>query len=225
MSGIFFVLFIFIFLVLIEILTMMFKLTGLTDEKARFQVITIITGTGFTTKESELITQHKTRRRLAQNVMIIGYIGWATIISFMATIIRDVLMKAFSIYHAAIIITILGIIFYILRNHKVVIFFDNIVEKILIKRRVKQISRKNIYTLLNRKHGYGIYSILIDSDSFLIGKTILESKLKEKEIQVLNIDKGDEYIAFPSPDYVFEEKDNITIYGRVDSIIRMFHIR
>lgn len=39
MTIVFFIIFMLIFLILVEILCILFKLTGLTDEKARFQVI------------------------------------------------------------------------------------------------------------------------------------------------------------------------------------------
>ena len=55
-------------------------------DKARFQVISIITNTGFTTKESELITQHSQRRRIAEMLMLISYVGTATLISVIINI-------------------------------------------------------------------------------------------------------------------------------------------
>ena len=36
-------------------------------EKARFQVISLLTGTGFTTRESEIVLSTRRRRRLARN--------------------------------------------------------------------------------------------------------------------------------------------------------------
>jgi hypothetical protein len=78
-----------IFLIIIEIICVLFRLTGLPEDKARFQVISILMGTGFTTRESELITQHPTRRKLAQTVMILGYVGLAVLISFLANVIQN----------------------------------------------------------------------------------------------------------------------------------------
>ncbi len=48
---------------------MLFMLTGLPERKARFQVISILTNTGFTTGESEVITSSRRRRRLASRMM------------------------------------------------------------------------------------------------------------------------------------------------------------
>ena len=72
---------------LIEILAVVFKLTGLDFDKARFQIISIITHTGFTTRESELIAQHKMRRQIASWLMIISYISQVMLISLFVNIL------------------------------------------------------------------------------------------------------------------------------------------
>ena len=200
MTIVFFMIFILIFLILVEILCILFKLTGLTDEKARFQVISLITSTGFTTKESELIVNHKTRRRLAQYVMILGYVGMATIVSFMAQIISDILLKKFSTIDIIIFTIALVAVFYFLKHPKIGQCLDNFIEKIIVRNQNKAMSKRTFWTLIKRKHGYGIYNIFIDENSFLVGKSILESNLRENEIQILNIDKGNEFISFPRAD-------------------------
>ena len=45
-----------IYLLAIEIFSVAFKLTGLATNKIKLQVASLFTGTGFTTSESELIT-------------------------------------------------------------------------------------------------------------------------------------------------------------------------
>ena len=47
-----FSLIILIYWVITELFTIFFRFTGLPDEKARFQVISLLTGCGFTTRES-----------------------------------------------------------------------------------------------------------------------------------------------------------------------------
>ncbi|MFA6709555.1 MAG: hypothetical protein WCR79_07675, partial [Fusobacterium sp.] len=59
----------------------MFRLTGMSEDKARFQVISLLTNSGFTTSESELILKSKKRRSLAKIIMIFGYTFTATIVS------------------------------------------------------------------------------------------------------------------------------------------------
>ena len=55
---------IFIHQILIEILTAIVRLTGISYDKAEFQVISLLTGTGFTTAESEGMMVTKQRRKL-----------------------------------------------------------------------------------------------------------------------------------------------------------------
>ena len=66
--------------VITELFTFFFRLTGLPAEKARFQVISLLTGTGFTTRESEIILSSRLRRRLARITMLFGYVFNVTIV-------------------------------------------------------------------------------------------------------------------------------------------------
>ena len=47
-----FILFLMIFLIIVDFFAILFRLTGVPIEKARFQVTSLLTGTGFTPKES-----------------------------------------------------------------------------------------------------------------------------------------------------------------------------
>ena len=80
-SLILFVLFIIVYIVISDIITIFFRLTGLTEEKARFQVISLLTNSGFTTRDSEAIVSSSVRRRLARATMLFGYAFTVTIVS------------------------------------------------------------------------------------------------------------------------------------------------
>ena len=80
-SLVLFALFIIVYIVISDIITIFFRLTGLTEEKARFQVISLLTNSGFTTRESEAIVSNKIRRRLARATMLFGYAFTVTIVS------------------------------------------------------------------------------------------------------------------------------------------------
>ncbi|MBR2000686.1 MAG: potassium transporter TrkA, partial [Firmicutes bacterium] len=76
-----FVLLIMFYIVIADIITIFFRLAGMTEEKARFQVISLLTNSGFTTQESEAVVNSKIRRRLATATMIFGYAFTVTILS------------------------------------------------------------------------------------------------------------------------------------------------
>lgn len=219
-----FILFLTIFIIIVNFFAILFRLTGMPIDKARFQVISLLTSTGFTTKESELIVQHPIRRKLASWLMIISYISTAVLISFIIGIISNSLSDAKSLgFTAIIVIAFFIIVYFIMRSSlldKVEYFIEKVVSK--SKRWNEAILNNPIDARLHHKKGYGIYEIFIGKDSKFIGKSIIESNLKSLEIQVLSIDKGDELINFPTPDSIFELADRITIYGNVKNINHTF---
>ena len=66
LAIILFLLVIFVYLVFIEIFTIIYMITGISESKARFQVISLITNTGFTTEDSELIMNSNLRKGIAK---------------------------------------------------------------------------------------------------------------------------------------------------------------
>ena len=75
-----FILIIMLYMVISELFTILFRFTGLPDEKARFQVLSLLTGCGFTTRESEMVLSTRSRRRLARIMMLFGYVFNITIV-------------------------------------------------------------------------------------------------------------------------------------------------
>ena len=55
------------------------RLTGLPETVARFQCLSALTGTGFTTHESEMIVNYPIRRRILVALMIIGNLGLVSV--------------------------------------------------------------------------------------------------------------------------------------------------
>jgi len=55
-------------------------MTGLEKKKARFQALSAFSGTGFTTREAELVINHPVRRKIVTWLMIMGNAGIVTVI-------------------------------------------------------------------------------------------------------------------------------------------------
>ncbi|MED3691026.1 hypothetical protein P4534_19855 [Peribacillus butanolivorans] len=68
MNVVFMMLYFLIIALVIEIAVTLLKLTGLKNTVARFQVISMIIGTGFTTDESKSIIDHPFRRKIVQSL-------------------------------------------------------------------------------------------------------------------------------------------------------------
>lgn len=89
MTLLFLLIYFIIITAVIEIYVILFRLTGLKTEVSRFQVISMMTGTGFTTGESELILGHPIRRKLAIFLILFGAFSLAVIISSISNFLAD----------------------------------------------------------------------------------------------------------------------------------------
>lgn len=81
-----FVVLIIVYQIIISVFTILFRFTGLPQEKARFQVVSILTSCGFTTGESELFISSPRRRKLARRIMLFGYAFTVTIMSALVNV-------------------------------------------------------------------------------------------------------------------------------------------
>lgn len=214
-----FILFIIIFLVVVEFFSILFKLTGLDHKKARFQTISLLTSTGFSTKESESVVQHSTRRKIASMIMIFGYASSVTLVSFIVNILMtDVVYFAKLLFYLSILSTIIFILNKSQLLDKVETALEDNIRANSLWIRFSDKEKK----IINRNKGYGVVEIPIDKDCSIVGKSIVECALINEEIQVLNIDKGYKLIKFPGADYIFEDNDLITVYGNITNINKRF---
>ncbi len=66
--------------------------------------------------------------------------------------------------------------------------------------------------------GYGVGEIYIPEGSKFVGKTILETKLQEQDINVLTLYRGAKVIPNPRKDRVLEPEDKLLCFGKMDSM-------
>ena len=66
---------------LIRLAGVALKLTGMPEQNARFQAISALTGTGFTTTEAEMIVNYPIRRKIIAWLMIFGNLGIVSVLS------------------------------------------------------------------------------------------------------------------------------------------------
>lgn len=217
MSAFYFILICLLLLLITEVVSIILKTTGLDIKKARFQVISIITHTGFTTKESELITQHPLRRKIAMLLMIISYVAQISLIS----VLLNVLLYTRSGVSLLVIFLFIVFVFAMFWSNFLFPRIEHLLENIITSKMIKNKNKKRVYDVLKLNEEYGIGEIVVNPESILHNISLEKSGLKERFIQVLTIDKGDYRVPFPNANYIFEEGDNVTVYGRIESIISL----
>lgn len=203
---------------LVEVLSIALKVTGLDIEKARFQVISIIAHTGFTTRESELITQHPTRRKIVQVLMLVSYVTTATFISIVISALRS--HQEFMFFTLLAAMALILIIF-LFRNKRMLNKLEGIIERQLVKQMKDHSKNKTVEEVLRLNDEYGVAEFIIDEKSPLMGITLNNSGLKQNYIQVLNVDRGSHMVHFPKNDFIFQLGDKVVVYGLINSIKEM----
>jgi len=66
---------------LIRLAAVALKLTGMSEHNAKFQAVSALTGTGFTTREAEMVVNYPIRRKIIALLMIAGNLGIVSVIS------------------------------------------------------------------------------------------------------------------------------------------------
>lgn len=210
-----FIVFILVYVSIAEIFTVLFRLTGLTEEKARFQVISMLTNSGFTTAESELITSSKIRRKLARLTMLFGYSFTVTIVSIIVNIFLALTKAQLEhLWETAIVILISFFILYMLKNFNFIKKnFDNLIEK--IGNKIMFGDKSNVIVILDT-YGSNVMAevkftvIPNELKDIPLGKSNLSQNYNLKIILI----KRDGIMSTQiNGDTIIQENDSVVVFG------------
>ena len=215
-SAIFPIVFIVVlFFFIVRIATVILKLTGLDAKTARFQAISAFTGTGFTTKESEIMLEDEIRRKTAIVLMVLGKVGIVSVIaSFVLSFGKDTFMNDFN---KAVFLSVLLLIFYKITTLKRFSFWLNkfIEKRVIAKGIMKQ---KTLEELFRLPKGYGIAQLHISSESEEQGQTLAGAGFINKDILVLSIERKNKLVPFPRADDIIKDGDTLLCYGLLKNV-------
>lgn len=214
-----------IYLILIELYTILFRMTGLTKEKSKFQVISMITTAGFTTSESEIITSSKVRRRIAVAAMITGTLFSVVIISLIINLFTKIQNSSNSVEHVVWIGVAFGVFIVLLILFKLPIttkLFEKLVE-FVANTFFHVNSNNNVITQLDVYGDDAIEEITINIvPDELVGKTLAESNLKARyHLNILMVQRNKRTINI-NRDTVIQKKDVLLVFGPKKLIERFF---
>ncbi|MBR6071457.1 MAG: TrkA C-terminal domain-containing protein [Acholeplasmatales bacterium] len=214
-----------IYIYIIELFTILFRITGLTKEKAKFQVISLVTCAGFTTSEAEIITLNKRRRHLAIICMITGTIFNVLIISIIINLISNISKSGISVDQIKWISIILVSAIALIILFKIPVIahaLEKITEKFL-RKVVYHSKNDNVLTILDSYDSDAIIEIYLNNVPEVINnKTLAESDLKNKyDINLLMLKRGNRTITI-SRNTVIQKNDKIIVFGNKQTIKDLF---
>jgi len=227
-----FILAIIVSFIVVRIGAIAFQLTGLEWSLAKFQALSCFSGTGFTTKEAELITANKQRRRIASVLIILGNAGLVIMIATLAgslvpqETILSKLSESFLPFHIppylviwvnlAIIVVVVYVIYRVFTHEQFVRKVTNFLRKKIIKKEIFQ--KVSFEELLLSTGGYGVSKITVSTGSPILDKTLFQSELRKYDITVLAITRDVETIPNPRADTKIILGDELICFGKLENI-------
>ena len=209
-----------------ELFTMLFRFTGLPDDKARFQVVSLLTGCGFTTRESELLLSNKSRRRLARITMLFGYVFNITIVSMLINVLLSIKLSSFSnLFSVFIPLLTAAVIIIFLRVPKVRAWGDRLIERLAGK-----LTHGNVANTVLLLDSIGEDSIaqvsLHEVPEALRELPLSKTGLKPNyNIMVMLIEKPGKKAVPAGAGTVLEAGDKLTVFGDYKTVSRVFEAR
>ena len=213
--------------VISELFSLLFRFTGLPEEKARFQVISLLTGCGFTTHESELLLSTRSRRRLARLTMLFGYVFNLTIVSAFINVFFSLKVSelAADIISSIIPLSVVLFILAFIRVPKVRAWGDRLIEK-LAGRIIHKDTANTVWLMDYIGEDTIAQVILYEVPEELKGVPLSASGLKtEQNILVMLVEPKGGKAEPAGADTVFQPEDKLTVFGNYAAINRVFRAR
>lgn len=218
--------------IVVQLGAVAFQLTGLEWSLAKFQSLSCFSGTGFTTREAELITGDSRRRRIASVLMVLGNAGLVTMIASMASAFNpeQILITKFSEsllpvsipsdmapwVNLSVIVLGFLVIYAVFTNRRFTRMLTSYLRKKIVKKDLfKPVTFEELLFLTG---GYGISRTEVCQDSPLINKTLAESELRKNDVTVLAIVRDNVTMPNPSAGVTIHKGDELISFGKLENI-------
>jgi Trk-type K+ transport system membrane component len=218
--------------IIVRIGAIAFQLTGLEWSLAKFQALSCFSGTGFTTKEAELVTGHPQRRKIATVLIILGNAGLVTMIATFASALNpqqtlwaklsgavlpvSIPPELVPWVNLVMIIIAVYVIYKVFTNKKFIKKLTNLLRTNIIKKEFfKPVTFEELISVTG---GYGVTKIEVRRKSPVLNKTLAESDLRRNDITVLAITRGSSTIPNPPANTKILLGDELISFGKLEVI-------
>ena len=190
------------------------EVTGMQRSKARFQALSALTGTGFTTTEAESIVEHPKRRKIATYLIFLGSVG---IISFIVLLVLYAragltLPSTFLIILTVVILLIIGLAFWLGLIDKL----TNAILRLLGKGQVSPHFAD--VEIIHQGGGYEVLRLTITKQSSIVGLKINDTAFQKRDITIFSIEREGVITSSPQPEEKLMVGDHLLCYGKLSEI-------
>lgn len=204
---VFIIIYMVIVFAVVEISVVLMRATGLDKDISRFQVISLLTSTGFTTMESELISDHPIRRRIGMFLILFGLFSFAVIVSAIATILAPGFQSSYLAVAACSLIALLILVRTPMMTSLLSSKFNRSLER---KFDVHELPIKDVLLLEESDH---FAEMPISPNSPYIGQKMSEVLSSDADLNLLYIKRGTVNVRREKYETVLEAGDVLYLYG------------
>lgn len=222
-----------VYMFTVEVFSVALKLTGMATSKIRFQVASLFTGVGFTTQESELITNDDRRRKIAIACAYTGHIFSVVIMGLVINVFFSIgtLVGSgttntynFTEWYFIVLYIAAGLFFLVLLikippiNRR----FQRLLERIAIKSS-RHSRNTNIITVLDTVGKHAIVEVVLNRiPDFAKDVPLFQMGLTKKfSINLLSIRRGTRIIDV-TKDTMFRKGDSLVIFALLSDVKEAF---
>lgn len=201
-------------LLVVRVATVALVLTGLSTQLARFQARSAFTGAGFTTSESEKVTQHPLRRRIIMLLMLIGNAGFVTAASsLMLSFIGDDGSESGGLMKRLALLMIgVTALWYFAHSQWIDRHMTRLIRWGL--KRWTDLEVRDYAGLLHLAKGYAVVELEVEPKDWLADRELRELDLSNEGILVLGVETmAGEYLGAPRGQTKLTPGDNVIVYG------------
>ena len=206
------------YFIIVRIGALALQLTGIEPDVAKFQALSALTGTGFTTTEAERMVRHRTRRRIITILIIVGNAGLLTIIGALVVAFTKVVGYPGLLIHLAVLLAGILVLYWLIAasrfGNRVIAWF----LRPLMGRALR--SAPDVEEIFSVEKGWSVNLVSIKKGSKSIDSTIASVR-SGKDMEVLAIDRPDVSIARPADDERIREGDRLLVYGSGKALKRL----
>jgi hypothetical protein len=206
-------------LLITRVATVILTATGMSRESARFQARSAFTGSGFTTRESELVVDHPIRRRVISVLMLFGSAG---VVAVVASTILGFSAGSGTARGWRLLELVAGLLVLVAvsRSDRVDRRLTAAISYLL--RRFTRLPTRDVASLLDLAGDYSVNELAIREGDWLAGHTLAELALRDEGVVVLGVTRSDgHYVAAPEGETVLNPGDVLVVYGRDDALAEL----
>lgn len=203
-------------LLVTRLATAALTLTGMSLDMAKLQSVSAFSGVGFTTGESEAMTQHPVRRRILMGLMIVGNIGVLTALASLTLSFISVNREQ-GFWRLLWLLAGLSILWVIMLSS----WIDHHMHRLMrwLLRRWSDLDVRDYASLLQLTGDYAVRELRVEEGNWIDGRRLDQANLFDEGLTVLGVWRPDgEYLGVPRGETQVRAGDVLLLYGEEKNI-------